>query len=140
MKSETFKKYMREWHAKQRATNPEYVAENAARCKAWYREKITDPAWREKDRKRKRDKSRKSNRNPVTDADYAAAWRAQDGRCAICDMRLVPAGHNVNSACADHDHITGRFRGLLCMPHNKALGMFDDDPELLRRAMEYLHT
>jgi hypothetical protein len=38
----------------------------------------------------------------------------------------------------DHCHRTGKPRGWLCGPCNKLLGWADDDPELLRAAIEYL--
>lgn len=62
---------------------------------------------------------------------------AQDGRCAICgatDARRRKSDRlNV-----DHDHATGAFRGLLCDPCNNGLGRFDDDPDRLRKAADYL--
>ena len=38
----------------------------------------------------------------------------------------------------DHDHETGRFRGLLCSPCNLALGNANNDPALLRRMADYI--
>lgn len=38
----------------------------------------------------------------------------------------------------DHNHVTGKVRGLLCDPCNKGLGHFKDDPELIQKAIEYL--
>jgi hypothetical protein len=56
----------------------------------------------------------------------------QGGLCAIC--RTGPAEH------LDHDHRTGQVRRVLCFPCNGGLGQFRDDPELLRRAIDYLET
>lgn len=66
--------------------------------------------------------------------DYQTMLRLQGGTCAIC-FSPCPEGR----LCVDHDHTTGLLRGLLCRACNRALGGFNEDPELLRRAAEYLH-
>jgi hypothetical protein len=66
----------------------------------------------------------------ITGEQAAEMLDAQDGLCAICRER--PADH------VDHDHLTGRVRGLLCFNCNGGLGQFRDDPELLRAALDYL--
>jgi len=38
----------------------------------------------------------------------------------------------------DHDHKTGKIRGLLCMACNRGLAWFKDKPENLRNAAKYL--
>lgn len=38
----------------------------------------------------------------------------------------------------DHDHETGAVRGILAARINMAIGLCDDDPELLRAAADYL--
>ena len=40
--------------------------------------------------------------------------------------------------CIDHCHESGKARGLLCTKCNSAIGMFDDDIERMKRAMQYL--
>lgn len=56
---------------------------------------------------------------------------AQNGLCLICQER--PAKH------VDHCHSSGQIRGILCFTCNRGLGKFEDDPELLEMAIEYLN-
>lgn len=55
---------------------------------------------------------------------------AQGGLCLICLER--PA------AQVDHDHATGRIRGILCLKWNAGLGAFKDNVETIYRAIDYL--
>jgi len=68
----------------------------------------------------------------ITWEDRALMMMDQEGRCAICDQVFdtVPA--------TDHDHNTGKVRGLLCTTCNQGLGFFFDDPERLHSAQKYL--
>ena len=60
---------------------------------------------------------------------------AQDGRCAICerDVCEIPRGLYI-----DHDHKTGKVRGLLCDRCNMSLGGFKDNVIILQNAINYL--
>lgn len=59
----------------------------------------------------------------------------QRGGCAICGAAPAPPYVNLQ---VDHDHRTGRVRGLLCHRCNKAIGLLGDTSEALTRAAQYL--
>jgi len=67
----------------------------------------------------------------ITKDDFAVMVAKADGKCEICS-RAMPEPH------IDHDHATGKVRGLLCLQCNTALGSFQDSPELLAKAIAYL--
>jgi len=64
---------------------------------------------------------------------YTAAFVEQKGLCAICGQ----PGKD-GKLHSDHDHSTDTPRGLLCINCNTALGGFKDNPDNLKKAMEYL--
>jgi hypothetical protein len=64
-------------------------------------------------------------------ADYLRLHRDQGGRCAIC-------GTMPEKLFIDHDHASGYVRGLLCTQCNVGIGMFKEDRERLRAAIEYI--
>jgi hypothetical protein len=65
---------------------------------------------------------------------YEKLLRLQDGVCAICAR--PPRGKRPLDV--DHDHESGRVRGLLCGNCNRAIGLLDEKPELFDRAKEYV--
>ena len=70
--------------------------------------------------------------------DVVALLKNQDNRCAVCLNLFDLNPESKRSYHFDHDHITGQFRGLLCVTCNIALGGFKDDPKILRNAIKYL--
>jgi len=76
----------------------------------------------------------------LTEADYDMMLEVQEYSCALChepEEKLRADGSEMPLS-VDHCHETGRVRGLLCHRCNTALGLFREDPEVLRRALEYL--
>jgi hypothetical protein len=69
----------------------------------------------------------------ITADEYDRLLQSQEGGCAICGENPHKYGLAV-----DHDHVTGRVRGLLCVSHNTALGFFKDNVALLEKAIQYL--
>lgn len=70
----------------------------------------------------------------LTVEQYQALLKDQVGLCRLCH---TPFGARIH---IDHDHVTGRVRGLLCHPCNVGLGHFKDNPNLLRAAASYLES
>lgn len=66
----------------------------------------------------------------LTLEEFDRRVKAQNGVCAVC--KEAPATD------VDHDHRTGRVRGILCEPCNGSIGLFHDDPKIIRKAIEYL--
>lgn len=60
-------------------------------------------------------------------------------KCAICKAGIEEwGGEKGNTSCIDHDHKTNKVRGLLCSKCNLGIGMFEDNSENLKNAIEYL--
>ena len=109
-----------------------------ARVRAWQKanpERVK--AWRQKNRARVLRKLREihlRNKFGLTVQEYAGILQAQSGVCALCECPPTPG----ISLHVDHNHGTGEIRGLLCVRCNNALGLFREDPDLLRRAARYV--
>lgn len=71
----------------------------------------------------------------ITLADYESMLEDQDHSCAICGKTSDEEGQRL---AIDHCHSTSKVRGVLCSNCNKALGLFNDNPDLLCNAAEYL--
>lgn len=68
--------------------------------------------------------------------DYEQMLKAQNGRCAICQTS-TPGGR-FNRFNVDHNHATGKVRGLLCGNCNRGLGYLKDNESILLKAALYL--
>jgi hypothetical protein len=75
----------------------------------------------------------------ITIKDFNEMLEKQQGKCAICPHKFDEKIKSQN-ACIDHNHETGKIRGLLCRTCNRALGLFKDNPEILYNAATYLRS
>lgn len=66
---------------------------------------------------------------------YDALWEEQDGKCGICETDMIWDSRFTH---VDHDHETGKVRGLICGPCNQGLGSLGDSIERLQKAITYL--
>lgn len=71
---------------------------------------------------------------PMNAEEYRIRLAAQDGVCAIHGCGAKPKTRRLD---IDHDHATGRVRGLLCHRCNRAMPAWIT-PERLRALADYL--
>lgn len=92
-------------------------------------------AWVKANPEKRKAQARKRNTG-FTATLFEASLLTQGACCAICrrDLTEVTGRHRH----ADHDHAANLPRGVLCNSCNVGLGMFKDDPAILRRAIAYL--
>lgn len=72
---------------------------------------------------------------------YHEMLEAQNGVCAICrgvEKSTDAASGKVRALAVDHCHEGDKVRGLLCSSCNRGLGLFKDNPALLRLAADYV--
>lgn len=115
------KKYRREAEVKERTStyNKRYAEQNPELMKAKDRKNSLKRFWN------------------MTQEQFQVLLNAQNGTCALCSK----TESNPNkSLCIDHDHNTGRIRGLLCDNHNRAMGLFKDSIEDMEKAIKYLKS
>lgn len=81
-----------------------------------------------KDRIKNKDLLRKYG---ITLEEYRILSEVQNHKCAICKVE-------VSSLCVDHNHKTGKVRGLLCHACNLAIGNLKEDITRFLSAISYL--
>lgn len=131
-KGEQHRVYQRAYYRRNREAAKAYAKAYRATDKAKARQRA-----RYAERYRERSRADKLNRAfGITPDEFDRLLEAQAGKCAICGTSSP--GGRWSRFSVDHDHETGRVRGLLCLRCNRALGLMDDDPRRLQRAANYL--
>lgn len=111
--------------------SPKYLA----RRKAYWREKMRDPKFREAQRVRS---SKKYHRNPRKQKDsilrrlrgVSLKKHERTKKCLLCKRRV--------RLVADHDHKSKKYRGALCHICNLMIAWVERIPNALRKVKEYL--
>lgn len=113
------------------AANPERVRENKRK---WLSENA-DLAYA-KDMKNKR-KHYLNKAYKLTLEEWNDLATKQENRCAICGKHRQEIFRGL---MVDHDHKTGKVRGLLCFHCNAGMGNLRDDVQILQKAIAYLQS
>jgi len=69
-----------------------------------------------------------------SEEDFEKRFKLQNSKCGICGIER----EEKRAFSLDHDHKTGRIRGILCTKCNLGLGYFSDNKDLLSKAVSYL--
>jgi hypothetical protein len=121
--------YRRAWYQKNRERvceqHREWWSKNREKLNADAREHYPDS----KNGQLVRHRRRKYN---IDEKTFIGMVEAQGGKCLICGE--IP---NKNLS-VDHNHITGKIRGLICNSCNIAIAKAKDSPILLRAMADYL--
>jgi len=128
---------MRNWRAKNKDKSN---ANNLkSRKKNW-------PKWKDKANQTRRAGYREkylARLYGISQAEFDAILVKQGGRCAICQTQN-PGVHGRKTDGenwhVDHNHQSGKVRGLLCFACNVGIGHLKDDPVLVKAALNYLQT
>jgi len=90
--------------------------------------------YKERQRQTKRRLARK-HRYGIEQEDFERMVIERDGKCDMCHK--VPTGKR-KTLCIDHDHSTGKIRGLLCSACNNGLGFLGDNVDIPAKVQQYL--
>lgn len=128
----------KEYHAAWRAKNPEkvkasmdrYVHSEKGRAS---RKRVQ--ANRSKSAIRRREIYGKYG---LTTETFSELVGKQLNRCGICKRQMTMQPKRPNTCNIDHDHATGKVRGLLCGNCNRMIGLGRDDLKVLQGAVMYL--
>lgn len=70
----------------------------------------------------------------LTPKEWSELFASQDYACAVCGTK----DNGKKRFHVDHDHESGRVRGILCTKCNVGIGGLKDDPEIVYKAYQYL--
>ena len=76
----------------------------------------------------------------ITENDYKNILISQNNKCGICKLDLNIPIKKTGQAYTniDHDHASGKIRGILCPKCNRALGLLKDNSDIIKNAIKWL--
>jgi hypothetical protein len=124
-----------------RNKNPEKLKEQRDTWNRSSGRKEAQKAYADRNKKRSREKHIR-NKYGLTMEQYDVILLSQQGVCAICGEpeTALDSGGNVRNLAIDHNHETGKIRGLLCNRCNYVLGFSKDSVDILNSMIKYLET
>lgn len=96
--------------------------------------------WRKKNPEKQIESKKRSilkKKYGLTSEQFDDLLKEHQEVCAICKTKNVRP-NNKKGICIDHNHKTGKVRGLLCDKCNRGIGLFGDSKELLEKAIKYI--
>lgn len=117
--------------------------ENQAKHAAWEKGKYKRKVAKDGDDYRVKQRVRKHG---ITVEHYYKMIEEQENKCAICGKhetkKSTKSPSEISPLAIDHCHKTNKVRALLCRTCNLGIGAFNDNHELMLKAIEYLkkHT
>ena len=108
-------------------------------CRACQASKMRDWRARNADHIQKQQRKDWLNRKyGISLAEYDEILGAQGGRCAICREEGSVLRDGSTRLAVDHDHATGRVRGILCLSCNQAIALLEQYDHWIENALTYL--
>jgi gas vesicle protein len=129
-----------------RSNNKEKISERSKKWREENKEEIRSKASEhyKNNKDHYREKSRNKHLINVFGIDYIQYMEMldkQNGVCAICgnpEVVIEKRTGKIKALAVDHDHNTGKIRGLLCYCCNKGIGYLKDNKEIIKNAYVYL--
>lgn len=126
----------------------EYDRINSEHIKKLRRKRYKQDPEKYKERSRKYQKSHIQEKKEydlkrkfgITQEEYNKILKDQNSVCFLC-LNVETRKHKntiTQRLSIDHDHKTGKIRGLLCNNCNRGIGLLQDNSEILKRAVFYL--
>lgn len=137
------KQYERE-RAARRRQDPEY-REQQKRYKQEHKDELHEYMlkWQRANRSKMHgyhDRSYLKRTYGITLEKFTEMLAVQGGACACCGRKPGDPGMPKRRFAVDHDHVTGKIRGILCFSCNVGIGSLGDSIEGLKKALAYLEA